>query len=249
MGIVQKIAKILVCLVVVITIDVEDHYTQSGAMIWGIKDIINILDKYNFKATFFVNVFEDTKEATQYIQNSGNDVQLHIHPDIQNAKKCMYEYDLGNQISLIKQGCDLLYDWIGEKPVCFRAGTYGANDNTLLACKANNIFWDSSYFLPMSKIATVDIIHQLNITNVNGIKTDIDWMADSQLIEFIETHDFTNLFMHSYSLLNWNETKTEFMTDSKDRYKFDKVLQFCYNNKIEVMTVKQFIKQKEDIMP
>jgi len=160
-------------LFMIITVDTED--SQSLAVIYndGIKEIdsmiygylndqyygfpkiIDICDKHNCKATFFISVFEYRKygnstimKICQQIKQSQHDVQLHIHPARAYNKDAVNinEYSLEEQIQMIKDGKELIEKWIGEKPVAHRAGAYGINEDTFTALKENDIGIDSSSF-------------------------------------------------------------------------------------------------------
>ena len=159
-------------------------YGQIGKREFGIPLIIDILNKHNLKATFFVEPFcsfyfgeKIIKEICHYILNRGHDVQLHLHPNYQifkcpdwqeRAKRkelfpdIIARYTLDEQINLIKQGKKILEKY-GIKPIAFRAGCFGANLNTLMALKENDFLIDSSYNL--SFLGKTCFIHSLHLTS------------------------------------------------------------------------------------
>ena len=159
-------------------------YGQIGKREFGIPLIIDILNKHNLKATFFVEPFcsfyfgeKIIKEICHYILNRGHDVQLHLHPNYQifkcpdwqeRAKRkelfpdIIAKYTLDEQINLIKQGKKILEKY-GIKPIAFRAGCFGANLNTLMALKENDFLIDSSYNL--SFLGKTCFIHSLHLTS------------------------------------------------------------------------------------
>ena len=119
----------------------------------GIHYIMDTLDKFNWKCTFFVNVFdcikwgEDTlKKLCNEIIDRGFDVQLHTHIEFLNNEEKSYlaKHSFEKQIQLIEQGRSLLQKWTGVTPLWHRAGHLSANQNTLKACKELNLC-DSSY--------------------------------------------------------------------------------------------------------
>lgn len=139
------------------TIDSKDY---------GIPLMMDILDEHNQKATFFVEVLnkyyfgeDETKEVCQFIAKRGHDVQLHLHPNYLNFRKknwmnlkkeernsdIIADYSLEKQVKLIAEGKRLLIKYGIKNPIAFRAGSFGANDNTLIALKKNNFAIDSSY--------------------------------------------------------------------------------------------------------
>jgi len=59
----------------------------------------------------------------------------------------MYLYSLDEQIEIIKDGKELVKEWVSEYPVAHRAGgAYGINKDTFTALKENGIPIDSSSF-------------------------------------------------------------------------------------------------------
>lgn len=128
---------------------------KIGSEYYGIPKIVEILDRFDFKAEFFVDVYEYTffgeekyKNLCKFLREKGHGVQLHTHPayayDINRIN--MYEYSLEEQIKIVAEGKELIKKWLDEYPVAHRAGNYGANNNTLAALKENNIKIDSSFF-------------------------------------------------------------------------------------------------------
>ncbi len=159
----------------------KDIWGKRGSEYWGITRIMDILDKYSIKGTFFVNIYEakkfgdDTlKKACQEIDGRGHDVELHTHPRYAFLKiDDMQDADLATQIEIIKYGKTLIYSWIGKNPVAHRAGAYAANENTLKACAENEIFIDSSRNYAYAKyqglVSKPDTLNAFELTNApNG---------------------------------------------------------------------------------
>ena len=204
---------------------------------YGVPKIMEISEKYGFRCEFFVDVYEykkfgeeKFKKLCQEIDKRDHGVQLHTHPSYAYDKNRinMYEYSLDEQIKIIKDGKELIKNWIGKYPIVHRAGNYGANDDTLIALKENGIFIDSSFFYkhPNSKINVPTIntpvlykdILQFPVTVIKKfptrkgipipikyeyIKLDINWMDKDKLIKSIEQLngkvEYIILFLHSFS--------------------------------------------------
>lgn len=120
----------------------------------GITKMMDICDKHDVKATFFLNVYEYKKygeamlkKIAKFMDVRGFDVQLHTHPQwaYDNKRNMMYQYSLNEQIEIIKDGRSLIKKWIGKDTVIHRAGAYSANEDTLKALNENQIFYDSSF--------------------------------------------------------------------------------------------------------
>src|SRR5262249_43282377 len=84
----------------------------------------------------------------------GHDVQIHAHtewlewaassPVGGRRGHCIADFALADQVVLIGLARDLLERARAARPVAFRAGNYGANDDTLVALETLGIAWDSS---------------------------------------------------------------------------------------------------------
>lgn len=129
---------------------------------FGIPLMMDIAETYDIRLTFFVEVLnkyyfgeEETKKVCEYILNRGHDVQLHLHPNylnftLNNPLEKTYSdligtYSLEKQIELIKEGIEILIQTGVPRPIAFRAGCFGANEETLRALKAVGFLIDSSY--------------------------------------------------------------------------------------------------------
>jgi hypothetical protein len=85
----------------------------------------------------------------------GHEVQVHIHTEwLEWAAASPVEgrqggqigdFPLEDQIRLIGWAQEALVDAGAARPIAFRAGNYGANDDTLRALAALGMRWDSSY--------------------------------------------------------------------------------------------------------
>jgi peptidoglycan/xylan/chitin deacetylase (PgdA/CDA1 family) len=130
-------------------------YGEHGGEEFGVARIMDISEKYNAKATFFVDVYmhqhygkEPVRDLCRVIARRGHDVQLHAHlswlPD--SKSDFLYDYSLDRQRELLKEGKELIGEWTGQAPVAFRAGSYSANLDTIRALAENGFLADSSYF-------------------------------------------------------------------------------------------------------
>jgi hypothetical protein len=133
--------------------------------VYGIPLIMDILEEYGFRATFFTEVFcsyvlghEQVAKVCQYIHQRGHDCQLHLHPvyrfyrDFQRGKPAreidlMFQLTPEEQSSLVAEGVKLFKRVSGELPRAYRAGCYGASETTLAALHDNGVVIDSSYNL------------------------------------------------------------------------------------------------------
>lgn len=136
---------------VIVTIDTEGHVGSDPItrLIWGkdrkgqnngISLIMDLCDKANVRALFFVDMAEawdygedKIADVLRYIDGRCHDVGVHIHPDhmADPTRLFLHEYSYEEQFDIIGK-CTKLYEKIlGRKPIAFRAGKYGANRDTL----------------------------------------------------------------------------------------------------------------------
>jgi hypothetical protein len=156
-----------------VTIDVESSESLSlpaqvdaaceSSVPCGPMQIAKILNSRGFAGSFFLNVYEykawgedRLRSIAVQLQNAGQDVALHTHPQwIYDAKRpYMYSYSADDQNRIIADGVRLLRSWTGQPVVAHRAGAYSANMDTIAALANNGILLDSSLFFghPESKL-------------------------------------------------------------------------------------------------
>lgn len=128
---------------------------ETGGMEVGVKIINDLASEYGGMVEHFLDVYpyerygEDKfKRLCQEIISSGHGINLHTHPSgkYDKNRKFMWQYSLDEQIEIIKFGKQKIKEWVGIDVIAHRAGGYGANNDTLVALKINNILIDSSFF-------------------------------------------------------------------------------------------------------
>jgi hypothetical protein len=136
----------------------------------GIGYQMGVLDRHGLKAVFFVDPMpallfgvQLIRDIVQPILERGHDVQLHMHSEwLQYVQASPLNGRLGNNIKsfsledqsvLIRYARDVLMEAGAPAPVAFRAGNYGANDDTLRALALNNIQYDTSFCPGIAKSA------------------------------------------------------------------------------------------------
>lgn len=132
---------------------------EGGAygIIWQMEQ----LDRHGLKAVFFVDPMpaivhgpEFLKPIVAAILERGHEVQLHIHTEWLNfvdqtpvhgrRGRNIGDFSLADQVTLLQLARQWLED-AGAPPIrAFRAGNFGANDDTLRALCQTGIGWDSS---------------------------------------------------------------------------------------------------------
>lgn len=128
----------------------------------GIFYQMEVLDRCGLKAVFFVDPMpalvwgqSAVDAVVQPIIARGHEVQLHCHTEWlafarqsplrghlgQNIK----DFTLPEQRTLLEWGLDRIEQSGAPRPTAFRAGNYGANDDTLMALAQLGVAWDSSF--------------------------------------------------------------------------------------------------------
>jgi peptidoglycan/xylan/chitin deacetylase (PgdA/CDA1 family) len=143
----------------------------------GLQLMVRLLQEKGYPAIFFLSVYEYKKYGERAILNiakwldeSGQDVQLHTHPPwaYDKNRKMMYQYSLEGQSTIIKEGKELLQKWTGNPVVAHRAGSYGADKNTLDALIANGILYDTSLFFDHSNSKINSLGLKKNVLSMYG---------------------------------------------------------------------------------
>jgi peptidoglycan/xylan/chitin deacetylase (PgdA/CDA1 family) len=132
----------------------------------GVPLICRFLKDCGLAATFFVETFAEeqgnlgqTEPVCHFLLQSGQDIQLHVHPNHkhyglkQQGKPFPFtdglaDLDPDAQRALLAEGCERLDRWTGRRPVAFRAGNMGANEQSLAQMAAVGLRIDSSYTFP-----------------------------------------------------------------------------------------------------
>ena len=128
----------------------------------GLRYQLDLLAAHGLKACFFVDPMpalvhglDPFRHMVAAILAAGQEVQLHLHPRWTRAsatdrsasddRRDLRDYDVAEQGALIAQASALLVAAGAPVPIAFRAGTYGANDDTLAALATHGFRYDSSH--------------------------------------------------------------------------------------------------------
>ncbi|BDI60238.1 polysaccharide deacetylase family protein [Qipengyuania nanhaisediminis] len=136
--------------------------TASGA--FGIAHKLAMFARYGIRASFFVDPMPALVWGTAAIEDivgpildAGQDVQLHCHTEwLSHARpggplarvgtgRCLYDFDCDAQTEILEFARDTLVAAGAPRPVAFRAGNYGANDDTLRALARLGLAYDTSH--------------------------------------------------------------------------------------------------------
>ncbi len=132
---------------------------------WGIRYQIDRFRQHGLRAVFLVEALSASvvgmdmlKRTVDPILSAGHEVQLHLHTEwltwlpqnIVGAQrgKFISDFSYEHQCRLIELGIKNLTMAGTPPPVAFRAGNYGANNDTLRALATLGIAYDTSYSFP-----------------------------------------------------------------------------------------------------
>ena len=138
-------------------------YGRSARGEYALPATLDILQRHGLRGTFFVEPLFSARFGPQYlerivrlIEDAGQDVQLHLHPewtdelaappiaDAGRKRQHLYHYTRDEQEQLLRYGLDLLRAHARSNVHAFRAGSYAANADTYRALQAVGLSVDSS---------------------------------------------------------------------------------------------------------
>ncbi|ABC62108.1 polysaccharide deacetylase family protein [Erythrobacter litoralis] len=149
-------------------VDRAENFARSIACLTpegpaGITHKLKLLNEHGQKAVFFVDPMPALQWGVAAIEDivapileAGQDVQLHCHtewlalvgaanPLGDRTGRNIKDFTFEEQCVLLAWARDTLVAAGAPKPVAFRAGNYGANDDTLRALAAIGMRYDSSH--------------------------------------------------------------------------------------------------------
>ena len=270
---------------------------DASADQWGVFRIADICARHRAPATFFVDVFEVSlwgedrfRDLTRQLCDRGFDVQLHTHPgwrddphdftplrELKRDKSYLSQrYDfmaklsLEQQISIIRDGIDMLKRWTGAAPVAHRSGGYSLNADTVHALRTCGIELDSSMHhghphsrvtwsvnsvverdgvieLPVTVLDYVFKLPSVGVVYRKSMKTDLDSCSLEELLAYVDYAvargmSVMNLFMHSYSLLSFDLDYRRIEPEPEDARKLDAFLdKMKRRNDVRVMSCAEML--------
>lgn len=145
--------------------------TSEGA--YGVGYQLDMLDRHGLTGVFFVEALhtatigsEQLKRLVDLIGARGHEIQLHCHIEwlwfhpgtlkLPRTKQSLCDLGLDEQTKYIGMAKEALEAAGAPAPNAFRAGNYGANDDTLRALAALGIAYDSS-FNRTEEISRIDL--------------------------------------------------------------------------------------------
>ena len=149
--------------------DRKDNFARSITCVTsdgpaGITHKLDVFARHGLKAVFFVDPMPALvwgiaaiEDIVAPIIEAGQDVQLHCHTEWlrlagdrnpltgKRTGDNLYDFPHDDQQQILEYARDTLVAAGAPAPVAFRAGNYGADDNTLRALRGLGIQYESSY--------------------------------------------------------------------------------------------------------
>ncbi len=211
----------------------------AGGEEYGIRYLMKLFSDRQIRGLFFVDIPEiaDHGEAQiervlKEITDSGHDVGVHVHPDhmADINRRYLWEYTKEEQYEVIALCTDFYEKTLKKKPLSFRAGRYGADNNTLLVLDELGYRYDMSEFYA-SRYCKINPpptwnrivpcgengLREVPVTTFRSLSTPVYSRNDqidsgNMLSEFKRniraiisegTVDVISMFFHSFQFLNW----------------------------------------------
>jgi hypothetical protein len=226
-------------------------YGPTGHGEYGLPYLTKVLNSHQLTGVFFVEPLFSCRfglaplvEIVHLLTSTRQEVQLHLHTEwvdearvpllegVNGKRQHLRYFSLQEQAQLIRIGQHLLEEAGAQSPEAFRAGSFGLNQDTLVALRQCGIHIDSSYNATMmgmsSGISPVESL--LDVTYVSGVhevpmtvfKDGLGKMRHTQLTacsfselegllwRSLETgrQSFV-LLMHNFELLNASMTRRD----------------------------------------
>lgn len=203
---------------------------------YGINALMDLFEKHQCTGLFFVDIAEAWDNGAEkiagvleHIKSRGHDIGVHIHPDhmADSNRRFLWEYSYDEQYQIISQCTDFYKQIVGTEPVSFRAGRYGANDDTIKILAELGYKYDFSEF-PHNKRCRMTFdgrynqIKQIKDSQIVEVPVSVFQSFKSPIYSRFDKVDVTQcfseykkvldrfpengiivFFVHSFSLLNW----------------------------------------------
>lgn len=247
--------------------------TKSGKE-YGINFLMDYFDKESIKALFFVDIPEIVDHGEEKIAkvmldiaSRGHDVGVHVHPDhmADVNRRYLWQYTYDEQYEIIARSTEFYEKILKKAPLSFRAGRYGANNDTIEVLKKLGYLYDMSQFYA-SRYCLIDPpitwnrvvrygdsqLKEVPVTTVKSFSTPFYERNDqidsgripSEFRRFMKeiqktgSVDVVSMFFHSFQFINWrmNPDKPRF---SQRKYNYViKNMEYLKEQKVEFITEK-----------
>lgn len=238
--------------------------TKDGE--YGIKYLFDLFEEFGIKALFFVDIPEivdhgsySIQKVMEDIENAGHDIGVHVHPDhmLDSNRRYLWEYTRDEQFEIISRCTDFYEMILGRKPKSFRAGRYGANNDTLdilaqLGYKYDMSLFYSSKYCKIAPYFTCNRVKEYKesgllefpVTTFKSFTSPFysrnDQIAPGfypfefkkDLKEIIKSQeiDVISLIFHSFEFIDWRKNPDKPSFNERKLFRVRKNLEFIKQN-------------------
>lgn len=247
-------------------------YGKTSQGEFGLPFQLKLLQEYNLKGVFFVEPLFSMRFGKSYLEEvvgmileANQSVELHVHPEwtdesktvifphVKSKREHLKFFTLDEQKELLSIGVELLKDAGCKDVTAFRAGSFGANDDTLRAAQTCGLMYDSSYnfCIPECEIDAFSDIHQPQgfediievpmTTFIDGMgrrrhtqltACSFDELKASLLQAYLQKWQSYVFLSHSFELMNLSEAKPDKVIIKR----FEKFCAYLSNNEYKFKT-------------
>lgn len=244
---------------------------KVGREYYGIPKIIEICNKYQVKGLFFVDFaeiydygYDNILEVVRYIKEKGHDIGVHVHPHHYplSKKHFLWEYTYDEQFQIISDCTKVYKKMIGAAPLSFRAGKYGANNDTIKILSELGYKYDFSeyysqkwceisppiaYVLPQQYMKLtefpVTVFKSLSLGKIYHRYDKLEITGNStENLHIIEQYSgfkdevVITLFAHSFSFLDYLKTPDAPKLNRRRMQNFEKVIAYIRKKEMEFIS-------------
>lgn len=221
---------------------------------YGIYYLMKLFSERKIKGLFFVDIPEiadhgegKIERVLKDIEAGGHDAGVHVHPDhmADINRRYLWQYSKEEQYEIIARCTDFYSKILKKQPLSFRAGRYGADNNTLQVLDELGYKYDMSEFhssryckitpeVTWNRIVTCgeNGLKEVPVTTFRSISTPFysrndqidsgnvpsEFRRNIRAIIAEGTVDVVSMFFHSFQFLDWRKNP-DAPTFSKKRYK------------------------------
>ena len=221
---------------------------------YGIRYLMKLFTERNIKGLFFVDIpeiadhgEEKIEQVLKDIEANGHDAGVHVHPDhiADINRRYLWQYTREEQYEIIARCTEFYVKVLKKQPLSFRAGRYGADNNTLQILDKLGYKYDMSEFhssryckitpeVTWNRIVTCgqNGLKEVPVTTFRSLSTPFysrndqidsgnvpsEFRRNIQAIISEGSVDVVSMFFHSFQFLNWRKHPDE-PAFSKQRHK------------------------------
>ncbi len=208
---------------------------------YGVRFLMRLFSESQITGLFFVDIpemadhgEEKIARVIKEIDDSGHDVGVHVHPDhmADINRRYLWQYTKEEQYEIIARCTDFYAKVLKKPPLSFRAGRYGADNNTLQVLDKLGYKYDMSEFhssryckitpeITWNRVVTCGTngLKEVPVTTFRSISTPFYYRNDQidsgnmpsefkrniQAIISEGSVDVISMFFHSFQFLNWRK--------------------------------------------